>query len=53
MLLGIKYFIIQPDENFLKDYDLDYKDKYVVSDIKIYKNPYALSLRIWSRKRDF
>ncbi len=44
MLLGIKYVIVTPNTEFLKDYDLEYEDLFIENNLKVYKNPYYLSL---------
>ncbi len=44
MLLGIKYFIIEPNKEFIKDYPIEYEELYIENNAKIHRNPYSLSL---------
>lgn len=44
MLLGIKYLIVPPSQELYKDYKLEYEEIYIENNMKIYKNPYSLSL---------
>ena len=44
MLLGIKYLVTSPSYELLKEYDVEYEEIFIASNLKIYKNPFYLSL---------
>ena len=44
MILGIKYIIGSPVQELKKDYDVEYEEKFIEKNVKIYKNPYNLSI---------
>lgn len=44
MLLGIKYLIVAPNQKLLKDYPIAYEEIYIENNVKIYENPYNLSV---------
>ncbi len=44
MLLGIKYILVPPNTEFIKEYNVEYEDLFVENNVKIYRNPYYLAL---------
>ena len=44
MLLGIKYVIVPPGRKTYKNYKTAYEEIYIENNVKIYENPYTLSL---------